>query len=294
VQAAVSQTQTVYGGAAVIEGVMMLGAGRLAIAVRRPDGEIAIHEDQFRSVRERFFALRLPIVRGMVAFVEQMAVTINALLYSANQAAPDEEKLTKREMTVTTLIGLALALTVFVVIPTLLINWTKGVIGHNVLSSVLEGLLRVGIMLGYFILISRMKEIERVFQYHGAEHKVINAFESGDDLTVENVKRHSREHKRCGTSFVLYVVVIAIALFSLLNMPNVWLRVATRLALMPVIAGLAFEVIRMAGRHDNWLVSMISRPGLWLQGFTTREPDESQLEVAITAFESVRSAAMPR
>lgn len=283
-----SQPQTVYGGQAVIEGVMMLGAGRMAIAVRRPDGEIAIRQEEFRSIRDKYQLLRLPILRGMVAFVEQMKIGINALLFSANEAAPEEERLTKREMTLTTVIGLVVAILVFVVLPTLVIAFTKDIVGSPLLSNVLEGGMRMGFFLGYLILISRMKDVERVFQYHGAEHKVINTFEAGEELTVENAKRHSREHKRCGTSFLLYVVVIAIALFSLLGMPNVWLRVLTRLALMPLVAGIAYEVIRMAGRHDNAWVTLFSRPGMWLQGFTTREPDESQLEVAITAFQGVR------
>lgn len=272
----------------MIEGVMMLGAGRLAIAVRRPDGEIAIHRDQFRSVRDKIAMLRLPVLRGMVAFVEQMGIGVNALLYSANQAAPEEEQLSKREMALTTTLGLVLAVGVFVILPTLVMSWTRDLIGNAILSNVLEGVMRIAFFLGYLILISRMKDVERVFQYHGAEHKVINAFEAGDDLTVDNARRHSREHKRCGTSFLLYVVVIAVALFSLLSVSNVWLRILTRLALMPIVAGVAYEVIRMAGRYDNAWVNLLSKPGMWLQGFTTREPDDSQLEVAITAFQEAQ------
>lgn len=283
-----SQPQPVYGGQAVIEGVMMLGAGRLAIAVRRPDGDIAIHRDEYRSVRDKFQVLRLPVLRGMVAFVEQMGIGINALLYSANQAAPEEEQLSKREMALTTVLGLVLAVGVFVILPTLVMTWTRALVGNAILSNILEGVMRLAFFLGYLMLISRMKDVERVFQYHGAEHKVINAFEAGDELTVDNARRHSREHKRCGTSFLLYVVVIAVALFSLLSVSNMWLRIVTRLALMPIVAGVAYEVIRVAGRYDNKWIDLLSKPGMWLQGFTTREPDDSQLEVAITAFQEAQ------
>ncbi len=282
-----------YGGQAVIEGVMMRGPKRMAIAVRRPDGEIAIKEQEVRSVMERLPWLRLPILRGMVALVETLSLGISALMYSANQAMPDEEQLTKKEMTVTTILGIGGALAIFVALPTLVTNWVKGWSPDAAIVHIVEGALRLGMFIGYLAVISLMKDIQRVYQYHGAEHKVINTYEAGDPLTVEAARKHSREHKRCGTSFLLYVVVISILVFSLFPIDNVWLRIVVRLALMPLVAGISFEFIRLMGRYDNALVNLISRPGMWLQGLTTREPDDSQLEVAIAAFETARGYGLP-
>lgn len=281
-----------YGGQAVIEGVMMRGPSRLAIAVRRPDGEIAIHQEEVKSVLQRHPILRLPILRGMVALVETMAMGISALMFSANQSMPDEEQLTKKEMALTSTVSVVVALAIFVGLPTLIASWMEGR-AATAWVHVVEGLLRLGLFIGYLVVISLMKDIQRVYQYHGAEHKVINTYESGDPLTVEHARRHSREHKRCGTSFLLYVVVISIVLFSIFTIPNVLLRVLVRLAMMPVVAGISYEVIRLMGKHDNRLTDLISRPGMWLQGLTTREPDDSQLEVAIASFETARGHGLP-
>jgi uncharacterized protein YqhQ len=283
----------VYGGQAVIEGVMMRGGDRMAIAVRRPDGDIAIKEETISSVLQRYPLLRLPILRGMVALVETLSIGIGALMYSANQAMPDEEQLTKKEMTLTSAVGFAMAIGIFVVVPTVLTNWVKAWSHDATVVHVIEGLLRMAMFIGYLSVISLMKDIQRVYMYHGAEHKVINTFEAGDPITVEAARGHSREHKRCGTSFLLYVVVISIVLFSIFSIPNVWVRILTRIALMPVIAGISYEVIRAMGRHDNVLTNLLSRPGMWLQGLTTREPDDSQLEVAIAAFETARGHGLP-
>lgn len=282
-----------YGGQAVIEGVMMRGPERMAIAVRRPDGEIAIHQQEVTSVLQRYPALRLPVLRGMVALVETLSMGMSALMYSANQAMPDEEQLSKKEMTLTSALGFALAIGIFVVVPTLLTNWVKGWAHDSTIVHVVEGLLRMAFFMGYMVAISAMKDIQRVYQYHGAEHKVINTFEAGDPITVEHARKHSLEHKRCGTSFLLYVVVISIALFSIFTIESVWIRILTRIALMPVIAGISFEVIRAMGRHDNRVTDVLSRPGMLLQGLTTREPDDSQLEVAIAAFETARGHGLP-
>jgi uncharacterized protein YqhQ len=281
-----------YGGQAVIEGVMMRGPDRMAIAVRRPDGEIAIKQEAIESLTQRYKLLRLPILRGVVALVESLTIGTRALMYSASQAMPEEEQLSSKEMTLTSTLGFALAIGIFVVIPTLVTSWVKGWAGSTI-GNLVEALLRLGMFIGYLVGISFMKEIERVYQYHGAEHKVINTYEAGDPLTVEYVRKHSREHKRCGTSFLLYVVVISIALFSLFHVDNLWLRILLRLALMPVVAGVSFEIIRLMGRYDNALVNLISRPGMWLQGLTTREPDDSQLEVAIAAFDAARGHGLP-
>lgn len=288
-----SAERATYGGQAVIEGVMMRGPKRMAIAVRRPDGDIAIHQEEVVSVMQRYPFLRLPLLRGMVAMVESMSMGISSLMYSASQAMPDEEQLSKKEMTLTTVVGFAFAIGIFVVVPTLLTNYVKALSANSFITHVVEGGLRLGLFVGYLAVISLMKDIQRVFQYHGAEHKVINTFEAGDELTVENARRHSREHKRCGTSFLLYVVVISIVFFSIVSIDNMWLRIVVRLAMLPLIAGVAYELIRLAGRYDNALVNWFSRPGMWLQGLTTREPDDSQLEVAIASFETARGHGLP-
>lgn len=288
-----SGKQVTYGGQAVIEGVMMRGPTRMAIAVRRPDGEIAIHQEEVKSVLQRYPVLRLPVLRGVVALVETMSMGIGALMFSANQAMPDEEQLSKKEMVLTSTIGIVLALGIFVAVPTLISSLMKGwQVGHAVINIV-EAVLRLTMFIGYMVSISVMKDIQRVYQYHGAEHKVINTFEAGAPLTVESSRTFSREHKRCGTSFLLYVVVISIAVFSVMRFDSVLIRIVTRLALMPLVAGLSFEVIRLMGKYDNSLTLLISRPGMWLQGLTTREPDDSQLEVAIAAFETARGHGLP-
>ncbi|BAD39057.1 conserved hypothetical protein [Symbiobacterium thermophilum IAM 14863] len=291
--AGVSVQRGVFGGQAVIEGVMMRGPQWMAIAVRRPDGEIAVHREEVRSLMQRYPVLRLPILRGMVAMVEALTLGISALMFSANQSMPEDEQLSRGEMTVTTVVGFAFAIALFVVAPTLLTNYVKALSVTPMVTHVVEGALRLGLFIGYLVAISLMKDIQRVFQYHGAEHKVINAYEAGDELTVENVRRHSREHKRCGTSFLLYVVVISILIFSLINVESVWLRVVARIGMLPLVAGVAYEWIRIAGRHDNALVNALSRPGMWLQGLTTREPDDSQIEVAIASFETARGHGLP-
>ncbi len=288
-----SQQQVTYGGQAVIEGVMMRGPARMAIAVRRPDGEIAIHQEEVKSVLQRFPILRLPVLRGMVALVETMSMGISALMFSANQAMPDEEQLSKKEVALTSTVGIVFALGIFVAVPTLLSSLMKSWHLGNTVVNVAEALLRLAMFIGYMVAISVMKDIQRVYQYHGAEHKVINTFEAGAPLTVEAARTFSREHKRCGTSFLLYVVVISIAVFSAMRFDSVLVRIVTRLALMPVVAGISFEVIRLMGKYDNGLTALISRPGMWLQGLTTREPDDSQLEVAIAAFETARGHGLP-
>lgn len=288
-----AEEQFFYGGQAVIEGVMMRGPKSVAVAVRRPDGEIAIHQQEVKSVMQRYSFLRLPILRGMVALVETLSIGVSALMYSANQAMPDEEQLSKKEMTLTSTLGFALAIGIFVVVPTLITNWVKGWAPGSAVVNIVEGVLRLGMFIGYLTAISAMKDIQRVYQYHGAEHKVINTLEAGHPLTVEYARQASREHKRCGTSFLLYVVVLSIVIFSIFTVHNVWLRVIVRLALMPVVAGVSYEFLRLMGRFNNGFTLALSRPGMWLQGLTTREPDDSQLEVAIAALETARGFGLP-
>ncbi|MGE5674884.1 MAG: DUF1385 domain-containing protein [Mycobacterium leprae] len=282
-----------YGGQAVIEGVMMRGGDRLAIAVRRPDGQIAIRQEEVGSATKRYPILKMPILRGVVSLVEMMSIGISALMYSANTAMPDEEQLTKKEMTLTSVLGIGLALVIFVALPTLLTTWVKSWGANSVITNVVEGMIRLVLFVGYLAGISIMKDIQRVYQYHGAEHKVINTLEAGDPLEVAYCRNHSREHKRCGTSFLLYVVVISIVLFSFVTFPSVWVKILSRLALMPVVAGVSYEVIRVMGRYNNALTNVLSRPGMWLQGLTTREPDDTQIEVAIAALQTARGYGLP-
>lgn len=282
--------RALYGGQAVIEGVMMRGPGRVAIAVRRPDGEIAMQQEEVHSVTERHSVLRLPILRGMVALFETLVIGINALMYSANQAMGEEEQLSKKELTVTTFLGVLVSIVVFVAVPAIMIRaLRKALLPYgSVAINTAEGLFRLALFMGYLGVISLMKDVQRVFQYHGAEHKVINTYEAGDDLTVENARHHSREHKRCGTSFLLYVVVLSIAIFAVMGQPPIYVRIPLQILLMPVVAGIAFEFIRFVGKNNSRWVWYLSRPGMWLQGLTTREPDDTQLEVAIAAFNGAR------
>lgn len=277
-----------YGGQAVIEGVMMRGPDQMAIAVRRPGGDIALHQQPIGSVTRRYPVLGWPIVRGMVALVETVGIGITALLYSANQAAPEEEQLSRREMTLTTVLGLVLAVGLFIILPTVLMGLVKGVVNTVITANVIEGLLRILIFVAYIVVISRMEDVQRVFQYHGAEHKVINTLEAGEDLTVANVRRHTLLHRRCGTTFLLYVMVVAILLFSLVGWPNFWVRILSRLLLLPVVAGLAYEIIKFTATVQSPLLGWLIQPGLWLQKLTTREPDDSQIEVAIEALKGAR------
>ncbi|BDG61783.1 membrane protein [Caldinitratiruptor microaerophilus] len=282
-----------YGGQAVIEGVMMRGPDRMAIAVRRPDGEIGLRVERIESIVRRYPPLGWPVVRGVVALVETTVLGVSALLYSANEAAPEEQNLTRGELTATTVVGVVGGLALFVALPT----WLTGAVRVHAWSpfaaNLFEGLVRLALLIGYLKAVALIPDIERVFQYHGAEHKVINTLEAGEELTVENARRHSREHKRCGTSFLLYVVVISILVYAFLGWQALWLRVLTRLALVPVIAGLAYEFIRFAGRSKHPLVHLLSRPGMWLQGLTTREPDDAQLEVSIAALQAARGFGLP-
>ena len=283
--------RVLYGGQAVLEGVMMRGRNIVAIAVRRPDGEITLQQQEVRSVAEKRPWLRLPVLRGIVMLFETLVIGINALMFSANQALGEEEQLSKKELTLTTIIGIILAMAIFVALPA----WVTTKLRHSlesqgtVVVNIVEGLFRLFLFIAYLVGIAFMKDVERVFQYHGAEHKVINTFEAGDELTVENTRRASREHKRCGTSFLLYVVVLSIVIFALMGRPPLWIRIPMQILLMPVIAGIGYELIRYLGRNDSRWVWYFSRPGMWLQALTTREPDDSQLEVAIAAFNGARA-----
>jgi len=280
------------GGQAVLEGVMMRGPSAWALAVRKPDGEIAQVDYPISSVLLRHRWLRVPVVRGVVALGESLAIGFRALAISANYAAQEdgEEGEPPRELTRTQLIfafavAIGFAVVLFKVSPALISNWLP--ISDN-WFVIVEGLIRVGIFVAYLTLISLWPDLRRVFQYHAAEHKAINAYEAGDELEPEVVQRHSLIHVRCGTAFLLYVMVIAIFVFAFFGkLPWYWL-IASRILALPLIAGLAYEVIRFAGRHgSNPVLRAILAPGLWLQRLTTRQPTLDQIEVSIRALREV-------
>ncbi len=276
-----------YGGQAVIEGVMMRGREELAVAVRKPDNEIIIEKNSINSITKKLPFLKWPFLRGTVALFESMIIGIRALVFSANQAAPDEEEqLSSWEMTLTIGIALTLGILLFVVAPTSLARLFYSF--NTILVNLFEGLFRIAIFIAYVVAISRMKDIQRVFMYHGAEHKTINAFEAGAELTVPNVRKFSELHPRCGTSFLLIVMITMILIFSFLGKQTLIARIISRIILLPVVAGVSYEVLKLSGKYCNTpLVKFLIAPGLWLQKLTTRVPDDSQIEVAISALEAV-------
>lgn len=287
-----------YGGQALMEGVMMRGRTAYALAVRRPDSGIEIVDKPISVTSNRI--LKLPIIRGVVAFGSSMAVGYKSLAWSAEIAMQDEEiaaskfetflqekfgdKLFSVLMGISMVLAVALALGLFMLLPA----WIGTLIGGGALVGVVEGLVRITLFVAYIFLISRMKDIQRFFQYHGAEHMAINCHEQNLPLTPENVAMCSRLHKRCGTSFMLVVMVISMIMFMIIRVDTVWMRFGSRIVLLPVIAGLAYEVsVKWAGKRDNFLVRAIIVPGMALQRMTTAVPDEKQIEVAVTALERV-------
>lgn len=296
--------KTSIGGQAVIEGVMMRGPKDIAVAVRKSDGEIVIDKKPVASVLQKYKFLKLPIVRGVVSFIESMITGIKTLMFSAElyDVEDDEpaykpskfdlwlEKIfgNKDVLVYTSLVlSLILAMGLFVMLPALITKYATFFISNNVVKSLIEGVVRMCIFVLYIFFVSRTKEMQRVFQYHGAEHKSIACYEHGEELTIENVRKHSRFHPRCGTSFLIEVMIISVIVFSFLSWDNIIVRMLTKLALMPVVAGLAYEVIKLAGRYDNKIMGIINKPGLWLQRLTTREPDDSQIEVALRSLTEV-------
>jgi uncharacterized protein YqhQ len=275
------------GGQAVIEGVMMRAPRAVAIAVRRPSGEIVVRRDQVVSLSERFRFLKLPVIRGALALFSSLTLGIKALNFSANEALAEEEK--KEEISSwaiggTMAVAFGFGILLFFLLPLYLTKLLVPVIGDsNVVFNLVDGVIRVVVFLAYIYGISMMKDIQRVFQYHGAEHKSIFAFEAGDELTIANVKKYSRLHPRCGTSFLLIVMTVSIVVFSFI--PKEWafyLKAGSRILLLPMIAGISYELLKWSAKHENHpLVRTIIAPGLALQRLTTREPDDAQLEVAI-------------
>lgn len=280
------------GGQAVMEGVMMKREERYAVAVRKPDHEIEVDVQETTGIGTNKIIKKIPIVRGIVNFIDSLVLGMKTLTYSASFYEEEEESRQspakeKAVMGLTVAASILLAMVIFVMVPYLLSILFEKIIPSYGILALIEGVIRLVIFLGYLAAISRMEEIRRVFMYHGAEHKCINCIEQGMDLTVENVQKSTRFHKRCGTSFLLLVLLITILFFMFIRVDSPVLRLVYRLLLVPLIAGVAYEFIRLAGRHENWLINWISTPGLWLQHLTTREPDAEMIEVGIASVEAI-------
>lgn len=291
------------GGQAVIEGIMMKNRDEYATAVRKPNGEIEVSKDTYVSMTEKVKFFSLPFVRGIFNFADSMILGMKTLTWSASFFEDDEdsqpgrfelwldkvfgEKLEAALMSLVMVFSVVMAIGIFMVLPLLLAGFFGRFIASDTVMAVLEGAIRIGIFIVYIKLISRMEDIRRTFMYHGAEHKCINCIEHGMELTVDNVRKSSKQHKRCGTSFLLIVMVISILFFMVIRVDTVWLRIVSRIVLIPVIAGVSYEFLRLAGRSDSRLVNILSRPGMWMQNLTTKEPDDPMIEVAIQAVEAV-------
>ncbi len=287
------------GGQAVMEGIMMRNKNRYAVAVRKPDKNIELHVAGCEQSES--WTRKVPFVRGIFNFIDSLTLGMETLTFSASFYEEDEEetafdrfmgkifgaKAEKAMMGITMIISLIIALAIFMVLPYFVASLLEKYLSNPSLIAIVEGVLRVVIFVVYVLLISLMKDIRRVFMYHGAEHKCINCIESGKPLNVENIQKSSRLHRRCGTSFLLIVMVISIICFFFIRVDNMVLRLVLRIALIPVIAGISYEVLRLAGKYDNWFVRLISAPGMWLQRITTKEPEEDMIEVAIKAVNAV-------
>ncbi len=278
-----------YGGMAVIEGVMMRGKDKVAVAVRKSDGTIELEQEKINDNAARFPFLKWPLVRGTFVLIDSMVLGIKMLNKSANMSMDEEEEeLSTTEMVGTGLLAFLLAVVLFVVLPTAIVYYTANILGGVLAQNLVEGIIRVSFFLIYVYAISRMNEIDRVFMYHGAEHKTIFTLEAGEELTVENSRKYTTLHPRCGTSFLLTVMVISILVFALLGEGTLFYRVWSRIAVLPIVAGIGYEFIKFSGNYyENRWAQIIMAPGLWLQKLTTREPDDEQLEVAIAALKAV-------
>ncbi len=287
----------------MIEGIMMLGPEGGAIAVRNPGGEIVLKTEAKGRLADRNKFLSFPFVRGVVGLFDSLRRGFAALEYSSSVAMEGEAEESRFEkwlsskigsgavekiiMGIAMVLGVGLSLLLFIFLPTILAGLLDGVIETNILRNLLEGIFRIIIFLGYMFGISRMKDMQRVFAYHGAEHKTIFCYEAGEELTVENVRKFSKEHPRCGTSFLFSVMIISILVFSVVSWSNMYIRMALRLVLLPVVMGISYEVNRLLGRYDNRFTRIFRAPGVWFQKFTTFEPDDDMIEVAITALNAV-------
>lgn len=298
--------KTSIGGQAVIEGVMMRGPEKIATSVRKLDGEIVSEIKPIGKVRKNKI-LKLPIIRGCVNFFDSMITGVQSLMYSAkffdveDEGAEEEpskfekwleeklgsEKMMNAVIYFSVIVSLFFSVGLFILLPGAVGELIRTVTDNNYIVTFLEGIVRIAIFITYLALVSQMKDIKRVFMYHGAEHKSINCYEHGEELTVENVRKYTRLHPRCGTSFLLIVMVVSMLVFFFIPKMFFIYRLLLRLALLPVVAGISYEIIKYAGRHENRLTKIISAPGMWFQHITTREPDDSQIEVAITSLKAV-------
>ena len=282
------------GGQAVIEGVMMKHEKEYSVAVRKPDGGIEVTKKATSSIRDKYKIASLPIIRGMVIFAESLLTGMKTLNYSASFFEEEEkeakEKNEKKEslvMGLVMLLAIVLAVGIFVIVPFLISEALKRPVPSPQLRGLIEGVIRVALFVDYVILISCMEDIKRVFMYHGAEHKCINCIEHGLELNVENVRKSSKQHKRCGTSFLFFVMIVSIIVCFFITAKSQIVRVLLRIALLPLIAGISYELIRLAGNSDHPVINVLSKPGLWVQNLTTKEPDDSMIEVGIKAVEAV-------
>lgn len=290
------------GGQAVIEGVMMKNKEQYATAVRKPDNEIVIEKGTYISIAEKYKIFKLPIFRGVLAFAESMIIGTKTLTFSASFYEEEETKPSKVEtafnkvfkekaesvaMGLTFMVSILLAVGIFVVLPRFIAGLLESSITSTILLTIIEGILRIVIFIAYVLAIAQMNDIKRLFMYHGAEHKTINCLEHGYELTVENVRKQSKQHKRCGTSFLFIVMFVSIIFFIFIRVDQEWLRYVIRILLIPVIAGVSYEFIRFAGKSDSKIADILSKPGLWMQGLTTKEPDDGMIEVAIQSVEAV-------
>lgn len=292
------------GGQAVLEGVMMKNKEKYAVAVRKLDGEIDIQVEEYKGVCSDKSYTKLPFIRGVFAFIDSLVLGMKVTMHSASFYEDEEEEKTKPKteetlekklnsksddimMGLTVALSVIIAVALFMLLPFLISDFLGRYIRNESIVALIEGLLRILIFVGYIVAISLMKDIRRLYMYHGAEHKCINCIEKGRPLTVNDVMRSSRQHKRCGTSFLLFVVLVSVIVFFFIRVDNLALKLILRLLLVPVIAGISYEIIRLAGQSDNIIVRIISTPGLWLQKLTTREPDEEMVKVAIASVEAV-------
>ena len=287
------------GGQAVLEGIMMRNGSKYSVAVRRADGEIAVDVKDYKSVIPWKTPLKIPFIRGIFNFVDSLVLGMRTLTYSAGFFEDEEEELlteaeaAKREkqekifLNLTVAVAVILAVAIFMILPYYLSSIVERYTSSRAVMTVFEGVIRVVIFLLYILLISRTKDIKRTFMYHGAEHKCINCIEHGLELNVENVRKSSKQHKRCGTSFLFFVMIVSIIFCFFIVTESPVLRVVLRIALFPLIAGVSYEIIRLAGNSDNSFVNLLSKPGMWVQNMTTKEPDDSMIEVGIRAVEEV-------
>lgn len=289
------------GGQAVLEGVMMKNKDTYAVAVRKPDGEIEVKKDTYQSITGKWKKLtQIPFIRGVFNFIDSMILGMSTLTWSASFFEDEEAEEIKTEeeagkakkqedlmMAGTMVLSFAMAIGIFMILPYFLSGLLKKWVPSYTVRLIFEGIIRIAIFVAYVAAISLMKDIKRLYQYHGAEHKCINCIESGLPLTVENVRKSSKEHKRCGTSFMLFVMIVGIVLLFFVRVESVLMRVLVRIALLPVIAGISYELIKWAGRSENPIVTVLSKPGLMLQRLTTKEPDDSMIEVGIQSVEAV-------